>query len=211
MDPRTFAVERLGIGDYPDTSTDVGGVIDIDDWAALTDEHSVPLDPVCFALDAPPDRSSATISAAGFREDGIAHVEITDANPGTGWVVARAKELLKHQPLAFVVDRRGPAASLLHELKEAGVPVEEIGSNEYANACGLLYDLVDQERLRHLGTGELNAAVRVAKTRDLGDAWAWSRKRSKADISPLVAATLALWGASSRTATVYSGRGVVTV
>jgi hypothetical protein len=100
---------------------------------------------------------------------------------------------------------------LLHELKEADVPVAMVGGTEYANACGLIYDLVDQERIRHLGTPELNGAVRVAKKRDLGDAWAWSRKRSSSDISPLVAATLALWGVSSRAQTVYSGRGVVTV
>jgi hypothetical protein len=29
----------------------------------------------------------------------------------------------------------------------------------------------------------------------LADAWAWSRKNSATDISPLVASTLALWGA----------------
>jgi hypothetical protein len=211
MDARTFAVERLGEGDWPDPDAEVGGVIDLNEWKALTDEHSAAADPVCFAIDAPPDRSAATIAAAGFRPDGLAHVEVADSRPGTGWVVPRAVELLKHRPLVFVIDRRGPAASLLHDLKEAGVPVDEIGSNEYANACGLLYDLVDQERLRHLGTTELNASVRVAKTRDLGDAWAWSRKRSSGDISPLVAATLALWGASTQTDTVYSDRGLLAI
>jgi hypothetical protein len=39
-----------------------------------------------------------------------------------------------------------------------------------------------------------NAAVAGAMTRPLGDAWAWSRKNSTVDISPLVACTLALWG-----------------
>jgi hypothetical protein len=37
-----------------------------------------------------------------------------------------------------------------------------------------------------------HAAIRIARTRPLGDAWAWSRKNSTGNISPLVSATLAL-------------------
>jgi hypothetical protein len=57
----------------------------------------------------------------------------------------------------------------------------------------MFYDAVDQDALRHLNTAELNAAIHGAATRPLGDAWAWSRKSSGTDISPLVACTLALW------------------
>ena len=39
--------------------------------------------------------------------------------------------------------------------------------------------------------------MKGATKRPLGDAWAWSRKNSTVDISPLVAATLALWGYSN--------------
>jgi hypothetical protein len=49
MDARTFAVERLGIGDWPATHTVNGEVISVDDWNALVDAQSKPLDPVCFA------------------------------------------------------------------------------------------------------------------------------------------------------------------
>jgi len=44
----------------------------------------------------------------------------------------------------------------------------------------------------------LAAAVRIAKPRPLGDAWAWSRKNSTGNISPLVSATLALSAAVER-------------
>jgi hypothetical protein len=40
-------------------------------------------------------------------------------------------------------------------------------------------------------------AIRGAATRKLGDSWAWSRRNSSVDISPLVASTLALWGAAT--------------
>jgi hypothetical protein len=64
-----------------------------------------------------------------------------------------------------------------------------------AQACGAFYDAAvsPTPTLRHLGEPSLDAAVSVAARRPLGDAWAWSRK-SGGDISPLVAATLALHG-----------------
>jgi hypothetical protein len=46
----------------------------------------------------------------------------------------------------------------------------------------------------HLDQPLLNTAVAAARKRAVGDAWAWHRKDSTTDITPLVAATLALWG-----------------
>ena len=57
-----------------------------------------------------------------------------------------------------------------------------------------------EKALRHLGGLELRQAVKGATKRPLGDAWAWSRRKSTVDISPLVAATLALWGDRKRPA-----------
>jgi hypothetical protein len=59
-------------------------------------------------------------------------------------------------------------------------------------ACGRLLDLVRDDNLRHLGSQELRDAVLGAKQRDVGDAWAWSRKNSSVNIAPLVAVTLGL-------------------
>jgi hypothetical protein len=42
--------------------------------------------------------------------------------------------------------------------------------------------------------GELDSAIKGAAKRTLGEAWAWSRKSSDVDISPLVSVTLAFWG-----------------
>lgn len=194
MDPRTFAVERLGIGDWP--STDPGGdsVIDIHRWRALTDAESAVPDPVVFAFDVTPDRRSAAIGVAGRREDGLLHAEVVDARGGTGWVADRLAELqARHTPLAVLCDGASPAASLEDACRSAGVDVEIIKTADYVRACGLIFDVVDQERLRHRGQPELDAAIRGAAKRPLNDAWAWSRKSSGVDISPLVAVTIALW------------------
>jgi ABC-type hemin transport system substrate-binding protein len=107
-----------------------------------------------------------------------------------------------------VCDERGPAGALIAQLKNAGIQVETVSAAEHAQACGVLVDAVDQQRARHLGTPELAAAIKGAAKRPLGDAWAWSRKSSTVDISPLVAVTLALWKFAASTQSVYEGRGI---
>jgi hypothetical protein len=197
ISPRGFIVELLGGGDYPNTDGSPAHVIDLDRWVALTDPGSGLLDPVSLAFDVAPDRSSGSIAAAGWRTDGLFHVEIVDRRRGTRWLPGRLAELVaRHDVAAVVCDATGPAGSVLHQLEELEVAVETVNTREHAQACGFLMDLVEEQGLRHLGTEELLAAVKGATRRPLGDAWAWSRKNSSVDISPLVAATLALFSAS---------------
>ncbi len=199
MDPRTFAVERLGVGDWPRTDGLEGVVIAPEVWAARTDRKSKALDPVCFALDVTPDRSAGAIAVAGLRSDSRTHIEIIEHERGTGWMIARTVELVDaHQTLGVVLDGSGPAASLLTELEEAlKIEVTVVNAREHAQACGAFYDDVSQGLVYHLGTQELASAVAGAVKRPLGDAWAWSRKSSTVDISPLVACTLARWGSKT--------------
>jgi hypothetical protein len=199
MDRKTFEVERLSVGDWPATDGTAGRVIDPHEWEALIDRRSRIEGRVTLAVDVTPDRSSSTISAAGLRADGEPHVEVIDHRRGVGWVADRLAELKRRHRARFVVlDGVGPAASLLPELKTLKVKVEQVSAKEYAQACGGFYDDVAQRRLRHLGTPELSAAVAGAAKRPLGDAWAWSRRSSAVDISPLVACTLAHWGGRAR-------------
>lgn len=193
MDPRTFAVERLGVGDWPDTSVDGSAVFDLTRWRALVDAESVVVGRLVFAFDVTPDRSAASICAAGVRGDGLIHVEVVDSHPGTGWVAPRLAELRRrNRPAAVVCDGASPAASLA-----AGINgTLEVGAPEYVRACGVIFDLVAEAGVRHLGQPELEAAIRGAARRPLTDAWAWSRKSSTIDITPLVAATLAVWRAA---------------
>lgn len=194
---REFAVERLGVGDWPETDPNAGQLITMEAWRALVDAQSKPQDPIFFAYDVSPDRKRATIAAAGRRADKLGHIEIIEAGPGTDWVVDRLVSLTKrHKYVSVLTDARGPGASLLHELEPHGVKVKALNSQEYAQACGLFFDAVERQSLRHLGTSELASAIRGAATRPLSDAWAWSRKNSNVDITSLVASTLAHWGAT---------------
>jgi hypothetical protein len=193
LDSRTFAVERLGVGDWPDPSGTADMPIDPAAWALLADPQSELVHELCFAFDVSPDRSRSSIAAGGRRDDGLWHVEIIRSDPGTGWVVAELARL-KHRwrPRKIVCDAAGPAASLLVGCDEARLNVAAVTASEHVRACGLLVDLVKNDQLRHLGSHELDNAVRGSTRRQLGDAWAWSRRNSTIDISPLVAATLAV-------------------
>jgi hypothetical protein len=194
---RLFAIERGGIGDWPSTS-EGEAVISLEQWQKLTDGSSKPVDPVVFAFDVSPDRGRAAISVAGKRSDGLSHVETVDWRDGTGWIVDRLVELAeKHRPAALVCDERSPAAALIPDLEARNLEIRVVNTSEHAKACGIFYDMAYQGRLRHLGTPELASALRGAAKRDLSDSWAWSRKNSQVDISPLVAATLALWGSTT--------------
>lgn len=178
---------------------DTAPVIALDAWKALVDPASTAVDPVCFAFDVTPDRSSGSIAVAGMRSDGLKHVEVIAASSGTGWLVDALERLrAAHKPSAIVADATGPAGSLLPELAARRIEVTTVSASDHAQACGLLFDAVATGSLRHRGSPEIAAAIDGARKRPLGDAWAWSRRNSSVDISPLVATTLALWGAQQK-------------
>lgn len=195
MGAREFAVERLGVGDWPDTDGREVEVVSADEWNRLLDQHSEITGDVFLAWDTTPDRSSTAIAAAGKREDGLWHVELVEHRGGVGWVPEFLAGVVKRQSPAGVGTDRGAAGGTLIPAvaEKVSCEVHEFSGRDYANACGVFYDAVNEGTLRHRGQELLNDAVRSATKRKLGEAWAWAR--SEGDISPLVAATLALWGA----------------
>lgn len=160
--------------------------------AALSDTSPEPID-ATFAVDIAPDRSAGSIVVC----DGSTF-ELADRRQGTDWIIPRCIELWdRYQPVAFVADAVGPAAAIVPELEAAGVRVHVTNSTDMATACGRFYDAIVNRSVHHTGQPDLTTAVAGAATRKLGDRWAWSRSSSSVDISPLVAATLALWGAQT--------------
>lgn len=195
MGSRTFATMRLCVGDWPPVDGATGRVLDVERWQALADPDSRRAGDVVLSFDVTPDRSAASVGVAGVRTDGLLHVEYAKHERGTGWVVEYvADRVERHDPLAVVCDGAGPAASLVAELEDLGVKVALVSAKEYAQACGQFFDRVEQGTVRHIGQPDLLSAVKGATSRPLGDGgWAWSRKNSAVDISPLVSVTLAAW------------------
>lgn len=181
------------------TTTSVDPVIPMVVWDALADPNSSALDPVAIAFDIPPSRSSGVIVAAGKRADNKIHIEVVDQREGVEWLAPTIAALVKAQrPCVVLCDKVGPAAALIPELERLGVTVETTEAQEMARACGLFYDAAMGDQLRHLGGHDLRDALDGAVKRPLNDAWAWSRKNSQANASPIVAATLAHWGITTQ-------------
>ena len=204
--PRTAAVERFGAGDWPAVDGAAQHVISIDRWLELVDDASTITGKPVLCFDVSPTREFAAIAAAALRADGLIHVEVLDHGRGTGWIVDRLAEL-KHQlkPAAILCDGVGPASSLLPELQGRRITIESVTATEHGQACGLFFDAVEDRKVRHLGTQELLSALKGAAKRPLGEAWAWSRRNSTVDITPLVACTLAY----SKAAAVRKSRPLV--
>ena len=205
MDAAAFARERLSVGDYPADEAEQWSVIAEDTWRSLEDPWSQARDPVAFAVEVAPERRAAAIGVAGLRGDGRLHVELMQHEFGTDWVAPRVAELWrKWRPCAVVMDPGSHAGALIEAVEQGGVEVARpFTARDAAAACSQFFDACHQGDLRFKGTpeggdpklpGALTAAVAGAKTRPLGDHWAWDRKNLVVDISPLTAVTLALWG-----------------
>lgn len=202
MPRRKFAVERLSVGDWPNTEEDADAPWDVDAWRALEDAASHPLDAVCLAFDVSPSRRDSCIGIAGTNEDGNLHVEVVDRFRGTAGLLDRIIAVHERHDFAEVLcDGASPAASLIPALEAAGITVRALTVQEMARACGQMADLVDHRAVRHLGTTELLDALRAAVKRNIGDGqWALSRRNSTVDISPLVAIVGAGYGVSTASA-----------
>lgn len=191
-----FGRERLGL--WADASSKV--VLTEEAWQACRDPDSRRVGEVVFAVDASLDRDACSISVAGLNAQGRTHVELVDWRPGVAWAAERLVDLtLKHKPRAVVVDAAGTAASLVPALEAAKVPLVVTTAQSMKRACGAFYDAVQDVTLAHTGLEpRLNLAAMSAGKRQLEDAWAWNR-RGPADITPIVASTLAFYGLSIQT------------
>ena len=189
-DIKSFVIERAGVGDWPSVDGEET-VIDLDRWAELADPEGAIQGAGVFALDVSPDRAWASIGVAGKRPDGSYQVEVAEHKRGTAWIVP----WLEQRKAKVIFDGRGPAGSMEPALVAAGIEVEPVTTGEHCRACGIFFDSVAEGTVRHLNDTLLSAALMAAQRRQVGDSWLWSRAATGADISPLVAVTLALAGA----------------
>lgn len=199
-DDDSFRREALGIWDAAGTPE----VIDSASWMKIADPASMPVDRLTLAVDVSPDRRVAAVSLSGQRADGLWHVELDQHRQHTDWVAAwvtsRASKNRLHAVVidelsGLVEDRKGR-----HYLKGTDVVVTLAASEgrDMAIASGQLYDAVMEPtpRVRHVDQPQMNVSVSVARKRAMrSGGWAWTPNDASSDITPIVSATLALWGA----------------
>lgn len=219
-DDDSFRREALGIWDPSSTPQ----VIEDGLWQGARDAGSMPVERLTLAIDVAPDRSVASIGFAGLRADGRWHVELDDQKKGTDWVAASVLNLsLKNDLHAVVVDElsglvetRNGRHFLAGTDRKVRVTLAASEGRDMAIACGKFYDGVTAESptVFHTDQPQLNVALSVARKRPIGAGWGWNRKDPKSDITPLVAVTLALWGAQKddvKRPLVDSGTGMAVV
>lgn len=168
-------------------------------WVKCADPSSRIAGPVVLTWQVSWRRDYAAICAAGYRADGLPHIELVDYREGVDWLPARLGEICGRQPVSAVVfDPGGPEASLLPEVTERlpariGEP-QPLTMRQVADSCSRIYDDVLAGRLRHLGDDRLLEMLRRSATRSLADKWAWDVRHAGTDISGLVGVTKALGG-----------------
>lgn len=186
-----FAQERLGIWG----SSQLREVIPSDTWGERGWDELIPDDAeIAIGVDTNPERTSTSVVLCA-RHKGKFHVELAKQAQGVSWVPAYVSGLYHRRNVrAVAIDPKGPAGSVIEQLRSMDVPVTQLNVTTMAQACGYFYDTTMNDELRHFRQNELTNAVAGARKRKLLDAWAWHRQSVNTDITPLVAATEALFG-----------------
>lgn len=178
-------------------------VIDEDAWGRIADPSSMAVERLTLSIDVPPERSAATVGLAGLRPDGRWHVEMDEQRKGVDWVIPWIVErAAKNRLHAVVADEMSGLVEKKRDryfLKGTRLEVTLAGAEgrDMAIASAKFYDAVYGQSIRHTDQPQVNVALSVARKRPLAGGWAWNRKDAASDISPVVAVTLALWGAQN--------------
>lgn len=188
LGPEKFAEEHLCVWDpEPDAQL---GAFPADDWSTCRNPDAQRGKPT-YAVEVDQDGFAASIGAS----DGRVGV-VLEWQKGSKWLPAKLAEILVETPGRVVLDPKGPAGALLHDLEALGIEWDEITPQEHARACGELFLAVTEDHsFEHTGQQVLDIAVKQATRRIYGNAWAWDRRRPGFSVSPLVVVTIARWAA----------------
>lgn len=185
-----FLREYLGI--WPEDYSQ--SAIDQEAWSACATEFSKKPEQFALAFDVSVDGSVACIAAA-WREGDHAYVEIVEHKLGTDWLIPRINELARKYRVPIAHDTVGAAlveAERLQRLRPRP-KLQPLAYRDLAPGCASIMKDINAKTLRHFDQASLNEAAAKVVKRPLGEnGWAWGRRASGGDITPLAAATFAL-------------------
>lgn len=158
---------------------------------------------VTFGAEVALDRDSAAVLACWDDLDGTPVLEVVDERAGTpDWVAGRLADLRAGHAGDVWLNPVGPTASVAADLTPtAGRPdwLHLLTGREYVAACAGFVDRVAAGTVGHRAELVLDQAVDAAGRRPLGDAWVWAQRAAAGNIAPLIAGTVALYGATRTT------------
>jgi len=189
LPPEQFGRERMGL--WADRDRDKAA-IDAGAWAALADPQAARGNSPVFSVATAPDRSWTAIGVAWKRPDGTPQVMLADYRPDATWVASRVAELRATWGGRII------AANKAAQGLVAGA--DEPSESEQAKAHNALSDAVLAGAVHHGNEPAMNTAVRAARWKPSGNTRVLDQK-GNTDISPLIAAALAVHGVTTARST----------
>lgn len=185
-----FGTERLGI---VHAGQSVNAIISDAAWEALGDEDSRIESDRRWALEVSPDRKWSTVSVAGYRGDGIGHIEFMRRQPGTAWVAGYVLGVWRRKAIPIHIRPSGPAGSFVAPLRRLGVEVTEVSESDFARSTARLLDAMESQTVRHNGDQPaLKTAVMAATLKQSpAGGVVLDQRTSRLEITPIVACCLA--------------------
>lgn len=210
----SFRREALGIWDET-TSRNIA--FPAGKWESCAIENPSDDWPIAaIGIDMNPDRTWVSVTFAFFSDDGL-HVEVTESE---AYTEGGSAELLKwiqktaRRRIPVVIDAYSPARVFEAPLKQSKCLVRILCASEFSQACMGLHDAVKENAVTHFDQDELNASVAGATKKPVGKAGAWGFTRDDLDVdlTPLMSAVCAHFGAvkfAKRRSSSSEGGGVV--
>ena len=109
------------------------------------------------------------------------------------------KKITSRRPLAVVAAGGSPSRAIADKIKvlcqQRDIPYRSLAVQDLAAAAGHFYDSLRSRSLTHGESEALDDAAARARSKPSGDQWLFDRAGSRVDVSPIVAASVALFGA----------------
>lgn len=148
-----------------------------------------------WGVDVSHDRSVSCVAAATTDASGHTFVEVRERRPGMLWVPDFLSELAEASGSREVALQSKGCASMefIGPLTERGLDVMGVDGSHIGIATGRFRDRVRDRSLIHVAQPAVDEAISAGVVKTVAENVAWDRRRSIADISGLVAETVALY------------------
>lgn len=202
MSAEQFRMERLGMWAQEARHR---SVIPRDQWRTLFDVAPNGVAPDSLGVDMS-HRGEISIAACWLNDADFAHVEEVWASPvavdAVEWIASRAS-----RRMPIVIDGASPAAAMIPELRARRLNVTMSTAGDMARACGAVLARAAAGTVSHAAQDSVTDALQGARKRPIRDAggWGWDRRDETVNIAPLVAWTLALYGAIPQRRKTHTG------
>lgn len=199
-DDDSWRREALGIWD----ANEVGGVVSYPTWLDLAiPPTQAPTDgTLVFAVKFSADGERVSCAVALRPDEGPVHVEsfgVASMAEGTAGLVSWLSERWRKASRIFL-DGKAGTGDLVQQLVASGVPrrrLHVVTTDEAITAHAGMLRAIQEGGITHIGQPGLDAQVRVAGKRKIGNAggWGWQAVTPDGDVTALDAVTLAMHAA----------------